>query len=701
MRARRIGAWVLLALAAVATVVALLAGYARMTVLDGDQFAERTVAALRKPAVRDAVAREITAQAINADRDLVAIRPLVESAAGAVVGTPAFQSLLRTAARDLHRTVFTHDRSTATLTIANVGVLLASALERLDAEHEARLPPGFAARISAGAEALDALDAADVVAAIEELAWLAAAAAVLLIAGAIALAPQRQRAVVQAGIAVALAGGAVTLALQIGRAELLASDGLPLDRAAAGAVWDAFLGDLATWALVTLGAGTIVAAAAASLLRPVDVRRPLARAWALVSTVPRTPWLRVARAVALIAAGALIVVERQWMLDVALVLAGVFVLYQGVEELLRMIAEATAPRGGAAAARDGGPGRRPAPWVAGGVAAVGIVVLLAALVGSGATRPATASAVVTTCNGHAELCDRPLNEVAFAATHNAMSGYEDWLFVQHEAPIGDQLRDGVRALMIDVYFGRDGGGKVLTELTDEQRRAAAREIGPAGARAALRVRDALLAGDAADGPRGVWMCHGFCEVGARPLVDGLREVTEFVVAHPDAVVLIIFQDEGPRAADIAEAVEESGLAPFVWRGRLGPPWPTMREMIDAGGRVALMFEHGPADPRVPWYHDAYAVMQETPYHFTRPSEMSCAPNRGPADADFFLINHWIDTSPAPRPSNAAKVNVREVLLRRARRCERVRGLMPNVLAVDFYRTGDLLRVVDELNGVAR
>src|SRR5690606_15096148 len=79
MRARRIGAWVLLALAAVATVVALLAGYARMTVLDGDQFAERTVAALRKPAVRDAVAREITAQAINADRDLVAIRPLVES----------------------------------------------------------------------------------------------------------------------------------------------------------------------------------------------------------------------------------------------------------------------------------------------------------------------------------------------------------------------------------------------------------------------------------------------------------------------------------------------------------------------------------------------------------------------------------------------------------------------------------------------
>ncbi len=66
----------------------------------------------------------------------------------------------------------------------------------------------------------------------------------------------------------------------------------------------------------------------------------------------------------------------------------------------------------------------------------------------------------------------------------------------------------------------------------------------------------------------------------------------------------------------------------------------------------------------------------------------------------FLVNHWIDTSPAPRPSNARKVNAHEALLRRARECERIRGRQTNLLAVDFYETGDVFGVTDELNGLA-
>ena len=41
------------------------------------------------------------------------------------------------------------------------------------------------------------------------------------------------------------------------------------------------------------------------------------------------------------------------------------------------------------------------------------------------------------------------------------------------------------------------------------------------------------------------------------------------------------------------------------------------------------------------------------------------------------------------------------LLRRARECERLRERRANFLAVDFFRTGDLIGVVDELNGVGR
>ena len=65
-----------------------------------------------------------------------------------------------------------------------------------------------------------------------------------------------------------------------------------------------------------------------------------------------------------------------------------------------------------------------------------------------------------------------------------------------------------------------------------------------------------------------------------------------------------------------------------------------------------------------------------------------------------LVNHWIDTSPAPRASLAAEVNARAPLLARARECQRIRGRLPNLIAVDFFRRGDLLGVVDQLNGVA-
>ena len=51
-----------------------------------------------------------------------------------------------------------------------------------------------------------------------------------------------------------------------------------------------------------------------------------------------------------------------------------------------------------------------------------------------------------------------IDQVAFAGAHNAMSNVSipDWLFPHHEAGIEDQLVDGVRAFLIDVYVGFDG-----------------------------------------------------------------------------------------------------------------------------------------------------------------------------------------------------------------------------------------------------
>jgi hypothetical protein len=110
----------------------------------------------------------------------------------------------------------------------------------------------------------------------------------------------------------------------------------------------------------------------------------------------------------------------------------------------------------------------------------------------------------------------------------------------------------------------------------------------------------------------------------------------------------------------------------------------------------------------PWYRPAYEqLVQETPFTFKSVAALTgqatlaatCRANRGPADAPLLLVNHWVNTDPAPRPSNAAAVNAFDPLLRRARACERARGRRVNLLAVDFYTRGELFRVVDALNGV--
>jgi hypothetical protein len=96
-------------------------------------------------------------------------------------------------------------------------------------------------------------------------------------------------------------------------------------------------------------------------------------------------------------------------------------------------------------------------------------------------------------------------------------------------------------------------------------------------------------------------------------------------------------------------------------------------------------------------------VQETPYQFKTIEALaapeSCNPNRGGTAGSLLLVNHWIDTAPAPRVTIARRVNAHDFLTRRLSLCRKSRGIMPNLVAVDFYRQGDAAKVVDELNDV--
>jgi len=63
-----------------------------------------------------------------------------------------------------------------------------------------------------------------------------------------------------------------------------------------------------------------------------------------------------------------------------------------------------------------------------------------------------------------------------------------------------------------------------------------------------------------------------------------------------------------------------------------------------------------------------------------------------------MVNHWLSSFTA-LVSNAQKANAAEVLGERVRECQQERGQIPNFVAVNWYDQGELLQVVNELNGV--
>jgi len=468
-------------------------------------------------------------------------------------------------------------------------------------------------------------------------------------------------------------------------------------------VWDAFLGDLRALGWLLAGSGAVVAAAASSLIQPIAIEGSLRAAWRVATTDPSAKFLRVLRAATLVAAGVLLIAQPLAALQIAVTLAGVYLLYDGLESVLRLVyrpadagtAEEEAPR----------PRRRRSlraavPLVAGLLIAAGVAAFA---LGGGTEAPAQAA--ITRCNGSAALCDRRLDDVVLPATHNSMSvPLPGWFSAMVERPIGGQLEDGIRGLLFDTHYAdRLPNGRTRTYFgskADQRRTIAQDGLSEDSVDAALRLRERL--GFRGEGKRGMYLCHSFCELGATPLAAGLEDIHQFLVTHPAEVVVVVNQDY-VTPADFVEAIGDAGLTRYVFKGLAREPWPTLREMIERNQRLVLLAENRAG--AAPWYQLAYVrLMEETPYDFSRASQLTatpttCPPNRGPAGAPLFLMNHWVTTDPVPRPSDAAKVNAYGPLLARARACERIRENLPNLIAVNFYRRGDLFRVVDELNGI--
>ncbi len=270
-----------------------------------------------------------------------------------------------------------------------------------------------------------------------------------------------------------------------------------------------------------------------------------------------------------------------------------------------------------------------------------------------------------TCQGKEALCARTFDDVTIAMTHNAMSNSDEgWAAPNQHHGIKRQLDDGVRGLMLDAhYYDEDTG-----------------------------ATDARV--DSVPALAQTYLCHGICRFGKRHLIDGLCDVTRFLDGHRGEIVTIIFETY-LKDADLVAAITASGLSDYVYTHPVGAAWPTLRRLIDEDRRAVVFVEDGGGAPA--WLAPAWKSVQDTPYTFAKATEFNCKLNRGARTNSLFLVNHWIG-DPLPNPARAAEANATDVLLGRARQCEKDAARRVNFLGVDFYDLGAVLGVADTLNG---
>jgi hypothetical protein len=290
------------------------------------------------------------------------------------------------------------------------------------------------------------------------------------------------------------------------------------------------------------------------------------------------------------------------------------------------------------------------------------------------------------CNGLVELCDRRVDQVTFAGTHNSMAaGKEGWYAPTHQNGIPAQLRAGIRALLIDTqYWGTDAS--VAGQVGNSQ------VIAP-------QLQTILRSFNDRPQP-GPLLCHSFCALGYKPLANGLAEIRAFLETHRNEVLIVIVEDS-IRSGDMDQAMRDSGLLKYAYVHDLRnpTPWPTVRQLIERDQRLIMFVENGRGG--VPDYAPiAWQYIQDTPFRYPTVDSFDCRANRGAPMPSLLLMNHWV-FSILPNQKDAALANRYDVLRRRAALCARERGQLPNIIAVDFAETGDLLRMVRELNSRPR
>jgi hypothetical protein len=695
----------LVAVATVAAIVAVLASWAQRTLFDSQEFADRATVTLRSSAVRRALADVLADRLIASGvADLASFRSVLVPLLEDVEETDAFHQLFRGAVVEVHRAVFQRHADEALLELGDTLSILTSTAKATNDSVASKLPASATSLLVDASPALDHLRLwriADDNRWLDEVGWVVA---VLAAVGAVAV-DRRRVAILKLGVGVVVVGAVVMVVTGV-VPRLVARD--VSDDTVADAVQSGvtrFMADLRSIGLWTIPVGVIIAAAATASGAP-HLLQDARAAWRQMTAAATagSPAVRVAVGVVLMAVAVVAVIYRDDVVPLLVVLAAALAGYLGAVVVFGALLGPVPEAADAAAPAHHRLGSLRTIGVATLVVALAVLVVVGGSVAVSRARDDARADTVMKCNGFAELCDRRLDQVVFAGSHNSMSAALDpgWLFAENLTGIPSQLDYGVRALLVKTHYGIPtglsvgGADLVVTDKAAEIAYNEPAEVEELSPEAVARAQQ--LEATVPDDPkaRGVYLCHVYCSLGATKFSTTLEKIKRFLDRDPNEVI-ILFIGDYVSPADTATEFEKEGLIDRVWTYDTKAPPPTLREMITARRNLLVLSEHAGGEP--PWYTKGYGIFQDTPYTFAAPSDFSCAPNRGPANAPLFEINHFITNKKPPSVEEAKRVNSYDVLMGRVRQCMAERQLFPTIVAVNFFHEGDLLKVVDDLNRV--
>ncbi|MDD3741449.1 MAG: phosphatidylinositol-specific phospholipase C domain-containing protein [Bacteroidales bacterium] len=253
-----------------------------------------------------------------------------------------------------------------------------------------------------------------------------------------------------------------------------------------------------------------------------------------------------------------------------------------------------------------------------------------------------------------DLKENRYDKTAFLTTHNSFNCEEgDFQMPNQTYSISNQLNDGVRALMIDVYE-KNGIPTVY---------------------------------------------HGFSILGSVPLSSNLAEIKSFLENNTTEIVTIIF--ECNVSADMIEqAFIDADLYDYLFEKNELMPWPTLEEMINTNKRLVVFSDMDDASEMQKWYHYAWDYSVETHFTVNGTDDFSCDYNRGDPENDLFIFNHFITSSVGTGNIEQATIaNSNPFFISRIFECMDNNEKLPNFITVDFYETGNCCDVVNTLNSM--